>query len=99
MRRVGPVLGRTDLRKRRQLRSDGRMTADPATYTRADLVGLLGISARKVSCGIKHLNDRGLFVETGEILANGKPEKRYRYDDRSEEHTSELQSHHDLVCR
>src|SRR5437773_8846441 len=30
---------------------------------------------------------------------DGRKLKLIAYDDRSEEHTSELQSHHDLVCR
>src|SRR5437773_11433515 len=34
------------------------------------------------------------------VTPDAEPEKgRYYRSDRSEEHTSELQSHHDLVCR
>jgi len=33
------------------------------------------------------------------IIAPVVSEKSYSLIDRSEEHTSELQSHHDLVCR
>src|SRR2546427_6982017 len=35
--------------------------------------------------------------EANEVLSD--PEKRRRYDERSEEHTSELQSQSNLVCR
>src|SRR5437773_9752368 len=38
----------------------------------------------------------GLFGKTGQRLDR---HKRQRLARRSEEHTSELQSHHDLVCR
>src|SRR5437773_4539972 len=38
-----------------------------------------------------HLDERGLEVEAAEVY--------WPYPPRSEEHTSEIQSHHDVVCR
>src|SRR5438034_8342995 len=43
----------------------------------------------------------GLVVAPGfiDLHAHGQDSESYRYYARSEEHTSELQSHSDLVCR
>src|SRR5260221_6748652 len=56
-----------------------------------------GLSYREIS---QTLSIRETSV--GSLVARGRKEKVCeisRYDSRSEEHTSELQSHSDLVCR
>src|SRR2546425_2054128 len=42
---------------------------------------------------------RGLQIAAGHRVVNGKSEEKERKEDRSEEHTSELQSLAYLVCR
>src|SRR5437773_4919168 len=53
----------------------------------------------------ERLSDRVAIVNLGKLVATDSPErlkgttKGGEVLERSEEHTSELQSHHDLVCR
>ena len=62
---------------------------------------LLGLTQPAVSSQIRQLEqglDQPLFEYVGRRLFYTAAGERL-YESRSEEHTSELQSHHDLVCR
>src|SRR5260221_10899037 len=48
---------------------------------------------------VRDLRDRGFAVAMIDWRGQGHSSRRLQYFSRSEEHTSELQSHSDLVCR
>src|SRR5437773_6430180 len=61
---------------------------------------LCALSGREKKCSAGFQPAKGP-VDTRRVIQAHMPARRRRYDffSRSEEHTSELQSHHDLVCR
>src|SRR5438132_6893865 len=53
----------------------------------------------QLAAGLEALDDQRLEVGPGGIERRGQAGRPRPDDDRSEEHTPELQSHSDLVCR
>ena len=50
-------------------------------FSRSDLTGLIPLTERAITNHIKKLDDAGLFVLSGKMTANGRPEKLYRFED------------------
>ena len=50
-------------------------------FSRAELFSLLQISDRAITKGLVQIDEAGLFSLSGKILANGKPEKLYKFSD------------------
>ena len=50
-------------------------------WTRSELFKALDLADRAISKGLTQLNEAGLFSLSGRILANGKPEKLYKFSD------------------
>ena len=50
-------------------------------FSRAELFSLLKISDAALFKGLTQLNEAGLFSLSGRTLANGKPEKLYKFSD------------------
>src|SRR5699024_11462386 len=70
----------------------------------SEIVGLIGLNGAGKSTTIKHIiglmyPKKGLITIGEESLENDQMAYRNKLADRSEEHTSELQSRFDLVCR
>ncbi len=57
------------------------MNNHPDLFSRAELSSLLRINGTALDKGIKQLNEAGLFSLSGRTLANGKPEKLYKFSD------------------
>src|SRR5699024_12631136 len=63
-----------------------------------DMDDTLLTTAKEISEKNKNMIQRAMANGTKIVLCSGRPHKAM-YDYRSEEHTSELQSRFDLVCR
>lgn len=50
-------------------------------FSRAELFSLLQISDRAITKGLVQIDEAGLFSLSGRTLANGKPEKLYKFSD------------------
>src|SRR2546428_4049383 len=57
------------------------------------------LSHERVGVGVRDLSGAGFHAEIGDLVPRGQDRHARPAVDRSEEHTSELQSRSDLVCR
>src|SRR5215468_11477628 len=77
------------------------MTEEDASMVGRRAVAILAVllaAAFSTGCG-KTITGRGTLAEDLVRPSGGGPTSAEAPSPRSEEHTSELQSHHDLVCR
>src|SRR5438034_7114781 len=77
------------------IRRPPRSTLFPYTTLFRSVVGHTGAGKTTLTSLLLRFYD----VQEGSVLLDGVDIRRLRLRDRSEEHTSELQSHSDLVCR
>src|SRR2546430_7813469 len=82
------------------IRRPPRSTLFPYTTLFRSIDSLLTGAVTKASAScVKHKCAPSLSQATAARAANGEPGARFMLDARSEEHTSELQSQSNLVCR
>src|SRR5260221_2226290 len=61
--------------------------------------GTRNISRQRANCTTRWRQQKFFALQMPRGIMAGQPTHRHGFDVRSEEHTSELQSHSDLVCR